>query len=492
MTGTQPDRPTEKQLLSQAEDAWKSSDLETAVHTARQSRRLADLSPHGAVSFAWILMSTGQFADAVRLLRRTLVQYPDNCVALARLGQIYKADGRLAAALRKLSCAHLLDTSDTETTRTLGQLTEILGQPEKAIAWLSRTLESPRAKADDKNWLADCLMRDGRSDDAFRLHHEVALAAGTTAAKLTEGLPVEFPTGGFFVGGDPENLAMAIYYARWLPILRRNGPVTFLCSPRIAPSMQRSFPDIRFTETAAAVPNTLRLDQSSLPFLLKNETNEIKTFLRSDPKICARWRSGLRKHFGDRSLIGLSWRSSLTLRPTQFDASTRDRILDLDRQSKTASTPGAQLWRKIIPLGAFHALLTDKRLAMTSVQYGLDRVEVEYINRRLRLPLVAAGVDFLGEMEEVVGFIDALDAVVTIPNTHAHIAAALGKLTIVLAHEIPVPYWGLMRHLCHYPNVKLIQKPLRYLENGVCEFNYAGDWAPTVKRAHEILLSELH
>jgi len=490
------DRPNERELLSRMQASWNVGDHQNAVQLARKARLLEVLTRDGALAFAWALMSTGQFEDAIALLHRSLVEYPEHGLAQARVGQIYRAEGRLELASVELTRAHMLDHAQTETMRSLGQLSEILGQSDDAVEWFHRAVDTAPKVAQNRHWLAHCQMRSGGARAAWRQMHQAALGDGTTCAELASALPRQDPSAIFRVGGDNDNIATSIYYSRWLPTLRRHGKVFYQCSPRVAGTMRRSFPEIKFVEMHAKPLDNYFLDQASLPFLTESTVPNLgpdaaSPFLVADPRKRDIWRKKLRDRFGDRLLIGLSWRSSLTLRPNHFNASTRDRLLDLERQAKENTSFKGQLWRKMIPLKAFEWLFSDPELAVISIQYGLDPSEAEFINQRLRLPLLVDDLDFLANLDEVVAYIAALDAVVTIQNTHAHVAGALGTPTIVLSHEVPAPYWGLMRHMRHYPNVHLIEKTVQRLPNGRSEFHYNGDWSPVVQRALEILKLEI-
>jgi hypothetical protein len=188
--------------------------------------------------------------------------------------------------------------------------------------------------------------------------------------------------------------------------------------------------------------------------------------------------------------VGITWRSSLRLNPETFAANPQELRLDLVRQLGGDFDAQASIWRKIVPLSAFRPFFDDSRFQLISIQYGVSEEEKRLLNDTFGDKIRFLDVDFAADFSEVAAKVQELDAVVAIPNSHAHLAAALGVSTHVLMHETPVPVWASYANDPIYQDVTLHRKPVQKGPDGRFFFHYCGDWRETVDRVRQTILKD--
>lgn len=138
-----------------------------------------------------------------------------------------------------------------------------------------------------------------------------------------------------------------------------------------------------------------------------------RPMLQADPARVGYWR-GRFSAFGPPPYIGLAWRSG---------------------NRRTAS-------RKSIPLADLAPLLRARPGTWISLQYDPDPEEIrEVAAGRRPVPYDNPAPDIRGDIDELAAQISALDLVVTISGTTAHLAGALGTPGLVLMQRDPLWFW---------------------------------------------------
>jgi len=420
---------------------------------------------------------------------RELVINPQSTESLERLVRILNASGFLKDSLVALKQMTIIGGQTPGVLEASVFTFEILGKPEKAEqseALLLQKLEkTPRASSSMLQIARFHLLR-GAEESAWLLAHRAAVLDGLTD-KAIDRIPAD--TRNFrvcVVCGD--DFARIIHHSRWFRPFAKRFEAHFAVDQRLIGVLSRNFPDLRFSVNPDD-DEVIKVDFKSVPFLAGSPPDPTKHWFRSDPERTKRWRMWLEEHAPKQFLVGINWRS--TLRGTyDFAPNPRHALADLKRNLKSSVIDYPHLWRKQVPLGAFRRLFADRKFQAISVQHGLGSVEANYLKNK-KTPLIIPEIDFFGDLEEVVSLIDALDGLISIPSTHAHIAAALGKPVIILEHERPSQYWGMMRHRRHYAAVASVSKPIERLEGNQFRFGVFGDWGPTVDTAFEMIRRHL-
>lgn len=233
-------------------------------------------------------------------------------------------------------------------------------------------------------------------------------------------------------------------------------PVTVAVDTRLASLLQRSFPSLSVRGGLDALAESEYDEQVPIGSLGQTFRRSAADFagvreawLVPDPvrvaevRACADRLPGLR--------VGVSWRS----------ANARigsDKSIELDRLAEC--------------LGAAGGTLVD-------LQYGSTAEELEACRARTgvtvhRMP----GVDLREDLEGVAAIIASCDVIVTISNTVAHMAGAIGRPTWLLLPRVTgrIWYWSEVdgRSLW-YPSVRILRQTVQ------------GDWSGPLGRAQAML-----
>lgn len=125
-----------------------------------------------------------------------------------------------------------------------------------------------------------------------------------------------------------------------------------------------------------------------------------------------------------------------------------------------------------LPLPDLARALQRPGLRLVNLQYGDSRKDEKALLKREGIQLLPPGgakekgnqAD--GDLLDFADLVAGCDLVVTIDNTLAHLAGALGRPTWLLLHQAPSWRWFLGREDCPwYPSLRLFRQPAR------------GDWA---------------
>lgn len=215
--------------------------------------------------------------------------------------------------------------------------------------------------------------------------------------------------------------------------------VVVYCSVRLLPVLRRSFPSVRFGDHAAF--NSADLDRfdfqmsmAELGAAFRNSIDNFparKGFLSANPVL----RDKLRTRYhaaGDELFVGLSW------------GSINPKVGDL----KSVQLEDI--------LAATHAHLR----ALVSLQYGDWAAEIDRVSGIRGVTLIAdQSIDSLVDLDAFAAQVAAMDVVVTISNTTAHISGALGIPTLLLLSNLRARQWYWLQAFDHcpwYPSVRYL------------------------------------
>lgn len=248
-----------------------------------------------------------------------------------------------------------------------------------------------------------------------------------------------------------------IMFASVLPDLlaAAAGPVTCVVDPRLVRLLSHALPglDVRSRKDLAG----LRLDDyetvvalGSLPaaFRRTREAFPGTPYLRPRPEIAKAWSERL----GARATplrIGLSWRGGLM------------------------RTRGAA---RSLPLSALAPLLNRPDCSFVSLQYGDVTDELAAANARLARPIQAFPAAAIDDFEDLAALTGALDAVVTVQTTLAHLTGAIGQRGLVMIPQRPEwRYMAAGPTLPWYGSLELFRQA------------QGEDWAPVIVRVGQAL-----
>ena len=222
--------------------------------------------------------------------------------------------------------------------------------------------------------------------------------------------------------GESRVLEKKLYMPVWYQdLIEAGAKVVVECDPRLVPLFERSFENIKCLVRTDAQPNykeklDFHMPMGDLGFWVRPERDSFpsrKNYLRADLKR----REALRASYLDGSdsiLIGLSWFS---------------------RNPEIG-------WEKSIDLMDWLPLLEVPGVTFVDLQYGDTVAQRETLQKQTGIEIIHdETVDQLADLDAFAAQVAAMDMVVSISNTTAHMAGALGVPTWVLLSEVPLWRW---------------------------------------------------
>ncbi len=241
-----------------------------------------------------------------------------------------------------------------------------------------------------------------------------------------------------------QGLGDEIMFASCFPdALRAGGDCIIECSPRLETLFARSFPAARVVAALQNSPDVSHLDAlprcdvqvaaGSLPRFFRNRAADFPdhgAFLHADAAAVRQWRERFRS-LGAGLNIGVSWRGGV-------------------RQTNQAG--------RSVRLESLLPLLAMPGCNFVSLQHGAQDDELASLQ-------VAHGVhlrrwpDAESSIDDTAAMVSALDLVVSVTTTVAHLAAALGRPTWVLVPSNPEwRYLASGSRMPWYPQMRLFRR----------------------------------
>ena len=374
-----------------------------------EPRGMPDLYARAMTRLAALARRTRAPAEVLRLAAAAAVEsgLADPLPFLERLAALAGSDSRTRAELGMLCLAAGALTLARQSLE--GALAE---SPEEPLAHASLALLLLGARDYARGW------------EEFEWRDRAGFDTAPRGALPGPGCEGSLIGQRVFVASE-QGVGDEIMFASCLPdLLREAGAVFFECSSRLAPLMQRSFPNAaivprdrsRWPAEAGAARSDCRLWAGSLPRRYRNSAQAFPgaPFLVPDPAAVQSWRNALAAHGASRRRIGIAW---------------------------TGGLPETARASRSIPLEAWAPLFADADNVLVSLELLDRREEAAAVTARggaalLHFPGVAADLDRLAAL------IAALDAVISVPNAAAHLAGALGCPVDVLVSGVPTWRYG--------------------------------------------------
>ena len=396
------------------------------------------------------LQAQGKVAEAEASYERALALNPDYADAFYNLGNLRQAQNSLDCSLGKLdqaaACyerALALKPELTEAHYNLGNTRQALGDLEAAGACFERALALRPEYAEAHYNLACVLQGLGRLDEALEWYRKAVelkpdygqALFGQALAELLHGdfdpgwrnyesrwrspdhdTPMraysqplwtgeKLSEGRLLLWGE-QGVGDEIQFAGLIPDALRTGNRIMLdYDPRLQPLFARSFAEIEVVSGcgSAEAEITAHLPTGSLPGLFRPTESAFAAttspYLKADPVETERFRA---RYNDGRRLIGLAWQTS-------NKQTGRKRSIDFAQLAPLFAHPGIR-W--------------------ISLQYGdFDSLE-QQAAAHATIPdapiLIDRIVDQFADMDLFAAQVAAMDLVITIDNSTAHLAGALG------------------------------------------------------------------
>ncbi|NOY62496.1 MAG: tetratricopeptide repeat protein, partial [Gammaproteobacteria bacterium] len=379
-------------------------------------------------NLAHLLQQQGRFVEAVELYQQALALKPDFAESHNNLGKIAQQQGELQQALAHYQRAQRCSPKLLDVLDNLSGLYGELGDPEQALVMARKALaiQSDYARAHFNSALA--LLSMGDYSAGWREYEWGVKAGERTPRDLAVALPWQ--------GEDLASRTLLVYaeqgvgdeimFASCLPDLLaspalhdQGGRCVVECDSRLAALFSRSFPQATVVgcareQLADSLPSALssvdyQLPIGSLPLhfrLHRDSFPQRSHYLVADAERCDLWQQKLAT-LGDGLKVGISWRGGGT------ESLRRQRSIEL------------QQWH-----GVFAARNGDNPVHFINLQYGdvSDELEQHGGTTLHCWP----EIDPLRDLDEFAALLCALDLVICVDNSSAHLSAALGTPTWLL------------------------------------------------------------
>ena len=450
---------------------------ESAVDACRQATVLDPASCVARLALGNLLKSRDDWNAAIDCYRSAIACDPRSDDAQCRLGYAQHKVGKYVQARAGFDAALALRPDMVQAHHNLGLMLLETGHAEEALTCFKRALAVDSNIIETRACVAHALRDLGRFNEAIKIYDEVLAtdanfsdavinrsyallmnanyAGGWTAyeQRFTNGGQVarKFPYPPW--RGEPlagkrlliyaeQGLGDEIMFASCIPdVLPLAAHCIVECNTRLAPLFRRSFPGAHVhgalknddMSWLKALPRIdYRVAIGSLPSQCRQAATAFPArsrYLASDASRVGRWRTKFGT--GASLRVGIAWRGG-SLRSRQFVRS--------------------------IPLPLWTPLLRSQGAAYYALQYGDVAAELEDLRTESGITVNQLGTA-VDDLDELAAIIDALDLIISIDNTVAHLAGALGKEVWTLLPESPE--WRYPRSgaaMPWYPSMRLIHR----------------------------------
>lgn len=437
-----PENQTIQPMLDLALQHHRQDSLHQAEQMYLQVLAIDPHHPDALHLLGMIAYQTGRDEKALELIRRAIATKGDAASYHSNLGNILQSQGKLEEAGACYQRALVLKPDLAEVYLNLGNIFSALRNLDSSLTCYRR------AKALNPN-LAEAVVAEAvdlllQGDFAagwqgFERRWEVKgydTPARTYPCPRWKG--EKLSSGRLLLWGE-QGIGDEILFAGLVPEVIRTGNRCILeCDARLQPLFARSFPGVEVV--ARATPEKLpkpdiaaHLPTGSLPALLRASTAAFAAttspYLKADPLAQSRFRA---RYADGRKSIGLAWH-------TKSKKTGRIRSIDL-----SVLTP----------------LFTQVGVQWVSLQYGDHDTLTKQIAAAGAPILLDHEVDQLANIDAFAAQIASLDLVITIDNSTAHLAGALGVPVWLLLPFAPDWRWQLHRtDSPWYPSTRLFRQP---------------------------------
>ncbi len=437
--------------------------LDQAIAVYRLAMKVAPRYAQAAYNLGIALKAKGALGEAVQAYRTAIGIKPDYDRALINLGNLLQEIGEYDEALETLGRAIEVNPQSARGHANLASLQLEMGEVAAAMAGYDRALAIDPKDPDTLYNHAQALLLQGRFAEGWDAHEQRWQTGQLADQRRNLSQPQwqgeDLAGRRLFVWAE-QGVGDQIQFAGLFEGLQgAGGPVRLDCDERLVPLFRRSFPDLAVEarpkgagDLGGAGEADCQIAMGSLGRLFRRAESDFprhEGYLRPDPVVVEATAVRLAAEAAGRKLVGISWSS---------------------RGGRTGKARSADLreWEPI---------LTRTDCRFVSLQYGAAAEESAGVGQALGVDILELpDIDPLRELDAFAAVIAALDLVITIGNSAAHIAGALGRPTWVLLPLVPSWRWMLEREDSPwYPSVRLFRQERR------------DDWGPAIGRVAEAL-----
>jgi tetratricopeptide (TPR) repeat protein len=380
--------------------------LEDAVHQLTEARMREPGNPEIQINLADVLSNLGRHDEAEALARHATSIAPANALIRSGYGLVLMNAGNLAGAMAEFAAAVKADPQNPIVPMHMATLLRRQGRPEAALTAADRAAALTGASGAPDMLRADLLLALGRTDEAWAAFDKAAESSPNPLGKISAPLDLEALAGGPLrvLALEPSSL---FFITRLMPTLAAAGiRVEILCPPLLE-SLAGCIDGVASVSARQTIDLHALADEGG-PICT---AIDLPRLMRITPETGA-------------GTVAL--------------ALSDDATKPFAERLAAVEGPKIGLWWE--GTGTVHApqpLLDAVPCTPVILQIGAPRGALGPVDR----PVIDLSGD-IGDFHDLAAAMTGLDAVVTADGPPAHLAAALGIKTFVLAGADRPWFWG--------------------------------------------------
>ncbi len=421
---------------------------------AEAARRALEIEPKMAAALSNLGVALYELKDyegAARAQREAIAAKPDFAEAHSNLGNALHALRRFDEAIPAYRRAIEINPNYADGWANLGTTLHHSGSFEQGVSALRRAVALAPHHANARSGLGILLLMRGDLAEGWDEYEWRLRSTERKGPKFPE-----IPWQGENLAGKhiyvqaEQGFGDTLQFARYIPLLAaRAGKVTLRVHQQLVTLMRENLPGVTVLgDRGEPEPHQCDTVLLSLPRLFKTRLETIPAnvpYLRAPAQAAQRWKKRLETMKGVK--VGVVW------------AGNPEHVND---------------HRRSIDVALLAPLLAVRGTSFASLQFGSRAADLKKLRRHK--PAIEDLSPDLGGFSEPAGAVAALDLVITIDSSTAHLAGALGKPVWVLLPWVTDWRWLLNREdNPWYPTMRLFRQ------------KKGQDWADVIARVEKEL-----
>ncbi len=413
-------------------------------------QRMLSLNPKSWVAYSnlgIVERERNNHQQSIDAFRKAIAINPDAHAIHNNLGNTYQLQGDIDQAAEAYQQALKLKPDYTEALTNLGNIYLDQQEIKQAIEQYRKAIAVAPDDADPHHHLSLALLVAGRWDEGWKMY-ERGLALRPDGHRRSfgtipewDGRPLQH--GERLLIWDDQGVGDEVMFASCLGELFSSvDPAQCIieCDPRLLPIYRRSFPQSNFVArdpTPGLPAGKIHFESSMmhLTALYRTDTAafpSVEGYLQPSPELTAHWRQQLDELPGGMA-IGIAWRGGNTT------------------EMSTKRNTQLEQWLPI---------LKSHDASFINLQYGDCQQEITDFKRETGITIHHWNeIDPLKELDNYLALINALDLIIQIDNTSAHLSGAIGKPVWNMVPYKPEWRWLLQQErTLWYPSMKLYRQ----------------------------------
>ncbi|MBF0194183.1 MAG: tetratricopeptide repeat protein [Magnetococcales bacterium] len=372
--------------------------LNDAITSCKKAIAIDPMFAQAHYNMAITLQELGKLKKAVKSYQKAIAINPNYTDAYNNLGNAFKEQGKVADAIKSYKKTITLDPNCADAHHNLSLAQLLIG--------------------DFKNGWRNYNLRFNCSQfNMVRyLKHEKALYEGGDVSNKKILLWSE------------QGVGESILFSSMIPdLIAQGADIVLECDKRLIPLFSRSFPKIKCIENAD-------------PYKVANQYEKFD-YITPSGNLCRWFREDVNAHKNLHGYLKASTKKTAAIRK-RYTKNKNKKIIGIAWHSKN-KIHGAD---KSINLQQLLPLLKLPNVVFVNLQYGDTTSQRDDLTKKSGVKIIHdETIDQMVDIDSFAAQIAAMDMVVTISNTTAHISGALGVPTILMLAANPLWYWMIDR-----------------------------------------------